>query len=69
MSKIKGTDIHRAAFVLIEEHGDDALIVAAAKVDEMLGKGDLEGRAIWMAVLRAIDELATVEVPISGLKH
>jgi hypothetical protein len=43
---IPDLDIYRAASVLIDQHGADALIEAAMRVDELLDKGDLDGRAV-----------------------
>ena len=50
-------DIYRSASLLIEEHGDDASIHAAQEADACLGKGDLDGKAVWIGVIRAIKEL------------
>ena len=50
-------DIYRTANLLIQQHGEDAAIQAAMKADEMLEKGDLDGKAVWMQVVRAIEKL------------
>lgn len=50
-------DIYRTAVSLIQQHGDDAAIFAAAKVDEQLANGNLESHTMWKAVLRVIDAL------------
>ncbi len=53
-------DIYRTAQLLIDQHGDDAILEAAMRADEMLDKGDLDGRAVWRQVLAAIEELQKV---------
>ena len=52
-----GPDIYRSAKLLIDRHGDDAVIEAAMQADKMLDAGDLDGLATWNRILRAIDEL------------
>ena len=54
-------DIYRSAKLLIEQHGADALIEAAMRVDAMLEAGDLDGRAVWQRVLAAVEELLRTE--------
>ena len=50
-------DIWRSAHAYIKRYGDDAKIHAAMRADEMLGKGDLDGAAVWRRVIEAIGEL------------
>jgi hypothetical protein len=50
-------DIYRTAKLLIDQHGEDAAFHAGMRVDEMLDKGDLDGRAVWLQVVDAIKEL------------
>ena len=52
-------DIYRAASVLIREHGDQDLIESAQRADAMLDKGDLDGQAVWMRMLRASGSFRT----------
>ena len=54
-------DIYRSANLLIETHGEDAVIKAAMKADAMLDKGDLDGQRAWKAVLRAIEDIQREE--------
>ncbi len=42
---------------LVDQHGEDAPIHAAMRVDELLAAGDVEGCATWKRVVRAIKEL------------
>ena len=50
-------DIWRSANLLIKQHGDRAVIEASMRADEMLVAGDVEGRAVWLRIVRAIGEL------------
>lgn len=54
---IPDIDIWRAATLLIKQHGQDAEIVAARRVDELAEREDAEGRAVWLRIRRAIGEL------------
>ncbi len=59
-------DIYRSAKLLIDQHGEDAPIFAAMQADKCLEGGDLDGKAVWMGVIRAIKELTNTETPESG---
>ena len=50
-------DIYRAANLLIKQHGDDAPIHAAMRADEMLEKGAMDGKAVWVRIAKAVEEL------------
>ena len=50
-------DIYRAANVIIERYGKDALIHSTKRASAMLDKGDLDAYAAWKRILRAIEEL------------
>ena len=50
-------DIFRSAHELIEQHGDAADIEAAMRADERLAAGDMEGEAVWLRIVRAVEEL------------
>ncbi len=50
-------DIYRTAKLLVDKHGAEAPIHAAMKADAMLDKGDMDGRAVWRRVIKAIEEL------------
>jgi hypothetical protein len=54
---VSNIDIWRAATLLIKQHGQDAEIVAARRVDELAEQEDDEGRAVWLRIRRAIVEL------------
>ena len=54
-------DIYRTANELIKQHGDDAPIQAAMRADEMLEKGDLDGKRVWLRIMKAVDEMLAKE--------
>lgn len=54
---VSDKEIFQSAAVLIREHGDGAAVEAALKADAMLERGDLDGRAVWLRILRAVDVL------------
>ena len=47
-------DLYRAASVLIDHHGADALYVAAARADEFLRKGNAETSGVWDSIAIAV---------------
>ena len=56
-------DIYQAAKILIDKHGDDAVIEAAMIADKMFEAGDLDGQAVWNRILRAVEELRAGKRP------
>ena len=62
-------DIYRSAKLLIDRHGEDALIEAAMIADKMLEQGDLDGLATWNRILRAIEELRAGKRPENAEVH
>ena len=54
---IPDLDISRAAKQLVDQHGADAALNAAARADLLLEEGDTEGAAVWRAIVKAIEEL------------
>ncbi len=62
-------DIYRAAHELIEQHGDAADIEAAMRADELMEAGDMEGRAVWLRIVKAIEELLSEERPEDAEVH
>ena len=45
----------------MDRHGDDAPIHAAMRTDELTDQGDMEGRAVWLRIKAAVEELLRVE--------
>jgi hypothetical protein len=60
---ISDLDIYRAANLLIERHGADAVIEAARRIDAMLDRGDPDGQLVWLRIKRAI---AALQAPREG---
>ncbi len=54
---VNDPDIYRAAKLPIDQHGDDALLRAAHRADELLEVGDMIGAATWRRILTAVEEL------------
>ncbi len=54
---VDDVDIYRSAKLLVDQHGDEAPIHAAMRADELLGTGDVDGRAVWLRILKAVEEL------------
>ncbi len=54
---ISDLDIWRAAQATITRYGDNAALHAAQRADELLAEGDMDGRAVWHRIERAIDEV------------
>ncbi len=50
-------DIYCSAKLLIDQHGEDAARYAAMRADALLEGGDMEGRRVWLSILKAIEEL------------
>ena len=59
---IPDRDIWRAANLLIREYKADAELVAARRADEMLERGDHEGRIVWLRINRAVVKLQAAPV-------
>ncbi len=51
---ISDLDIYRAANLLIDRHGSDAMIEASRLLDITLERGDHEGQVLWRRIKQAI---------------
>ena len=60
---MQNLDTFRAANELIKQHGEDAPIHAAMRADKFLEAGDMDGKAVWLRILAAVDELLSGERP------
>ena len=58
-------DVFRSAAAFIKQHADEALIHAAMKADDMLERGDIDGRAVWLRIVDAIKDMQR-EMPRPG---
>jgi hypothetical protein len=54
-------DIYCSASVLIREHGKNAGLEAAQRAGAMLERGDMEGKAVRLRVLHAVEEIQRKE--------
>ena len=62
-------DIYRSANELIKQYGDAADIEAAMRADARLAAGDMEGEAVWLQIVKAIEELLSKERPDGAEVH
>ncbi len=62
-------DIYRSANELIKKFGDAVDIEAAMRADACLAAGDMEGRAVWLRIMKAIEELLSEERPGDAEVH
>ena len=62
-------DTYRSAHELIEQHGDAADIEAAMRADACLAAGDMDGKAVWLRIVKAIEELLSKERPDDAEVH
>ena len=66
---ITDLDIYRTVNLLINQHGDEAPIHAAMKADAMLNKGDMEGRSVWLRIVKAVEECLSKDRPADAKMH
>ena len=59
-------DIWRIANLMLKRYGDDAVVEAAKRAEELAPDGDLTGVAVWLRVLDAVRQLA-IKAPIGPL--
>ncbi len=50
-------------------NGDGADIEAAMRADECLAAGDMEGEAVWLRIVKAVEELLSKERPEGEKVH
>ncbi len=62
-------DIYRSANELINQHGDEALVHAAMRADELAADGDMNGRAVWLRIVKAVEEFLAKERPEGEKVH
>jgi hypothetical protein len=55
-------EILRSAKLVLDHHGEDALIHAARRADALLERGDVQGYELWLAIL-AVLESARAHLP------
>ena len=62
-------DVWRSSHLMIQQHGDDAVLQAAMRADVLLEKGDMVGQTVWLRIVKAIRELQCREVPKGAARH
>ena len=50
-------NVWAAALLMVKRYGDDAMLEAAQKADQMLDEGDMAGAETWHRILNAIERL------------
>ena len=60
-------DIYRTAKLLVDRHGNDAQIHVGMRADQLMESGDMDGRAVWLRIKTAVEELMRVET--GGVVH
>lgn len=50
-------DIYFAANLLVDVYGREAEDVAQRQLNELMGKDDVKGAAVWLSIAAAIDDL------------
>jgi hypothetical protein len=62
-------DIWTTANGLLKQHGEDAVVHAAMRHDELLDEGDVDGVMVWKRVLKAVRGLQSEDPPEDGAVH
>ena len=62
-------DVYRAANEFMKRYGKDATIQACMKADEMLERGSMDGRATWLRIVQAIEDLQSDKRPKEAEIH
>ncbi len=56
---ITDADIFRSAGNMIKRHGQEAVIVADLRANELLSRGNMDGYRMWKRIILVIGELST----------
>lgn len=64
---IADIDIWRTAWLMVERYGDGAGFETAARADELMEAGDLDGAATWRRILGAVEKLQRTEPVVGGM--
>ncbi len=63
------SEILRTANLLIKDFGEMAAMGAFIKADELNKVGDQKGRAVWLRVARAVNEILSERRPVDTTIH
>jgi hypothetical protein len=50
-------DVWQAALLTVKRYGDDAMLEASERAEQLLDKGDMAGAETWHRILNAIERL------------
>jgi triphosphoribosyl-dephospho-CoA synthetase len=64
---IPDRDVWAAALAIVKRYGDDAMLEASERADQLLDEGDMAGAETWHRILNAIERLQA-KVPAEGEK-
>jgi hypothetical protein len=62
-------EIYRTANLLIEEYGEMAAPAAFIRADQLLERGDMPGRRVWLRIAKVTEDLMTGRVPGGASIH
>jgi hypothetical protein len=54
---INDRDVWQAALLLVKRYGDDAMLEAAQRADQLLDEGDMAVCEVWHRISNAIERL------------
>jgi hypothetical protein len=58
-------DVWAAALLIVKRYGDDAMLEASQRAEQLLDDGDTAGAEIWQWILKAIERLQA-KAPAEG---
>jgi hypothetical protein len=61
---IPDRDIWAAALLMVKRYGEDAMIEAAERADQLLDEGDIIGAETWHRILNPIERLQAKAPPL-----
>jgi triphosphoribosyl-dephospho-CoA synthetase len=64
---IPDRDVWQAAVLLVKRYGNEAMLEAAQRADQVLDEGDMAGAETWHRILDAIERLHA-KAPAEGEK-
>jgi hypothetical protein len=64
---IPDRDVWQAALLIVKRYGDDAMLEAAQRADQLLEEDDMAGAETWHRILNAIERLQA-KAPAEGEK-
>jgi hypothetical protein len=54
---ISDSDVWQAALLIVKRYGDDAMLEAVQRVDQLLEDGDMYDAETWHRIINAIERL------------